>query len=423
MATVVNIEPIQPLQQQDSNADSSFARDPSSSAGDGLSTPTTPPPPAPYAIDKYGFYISQDDQQLAPVELDDRDVETQRQEEQWWMTQIRNYRCVRGNPHRHASRRGSTTSPGHADQKNGTGATDKGATPSPRQEHHECLTSRANGPYSPGSPNALQRAILKDIRYRIRKGIRLPIVRRVVWPFLTGSLDAPQGRYRELCAGPIPFESNEVILRDLPRTFPTHCLYVGFDSVGQSALHRVLTAYCNLDPEVGYCQGMGFVVSVLLLHMPEEGAFWTFAQMMRGKQFDMRRLFLPGFPLLQQFFVILRRILRDMLPVLANHLEDQNVDVSFFASQWFLTLFAYQFPVPVLCRLWDLFFSEGWKFMFRVTVALLQWDMHKLVQMRMEDILMFLKTIHEGKDVAEIVERSLEVPINESDLQVDITSF
>lgn len=41
---------------------------------------------------------------------------------------------------------------------------------------------------------------------------------------------------------------------------------------------RALTA----STEAGYVQGMGFVAAVLLLHMPEEDAFWTLAALMRG---------------------------------------------------------------------------------------------------------------------------------------------
>jgi hypothetical protein len=270
----------------------------------------------------------------------------------------------------------------------------------------------------PSTP--LQRPLLRESRERIRSGLPFPSLRRVVWPMLLGSTFAPPDQYKKLVDIPVAFELTEVILRDLPRTFPTHCLFVNQNSYGQSALHRILVGYCALDPEVGYCQGMGFLVAVLLLHIPEEGAFWTFTQMMQGKRFEMRRLFLPDFPLLQHFFIVLRGLLWDFLPKLAEHFEQQAVDVSFFASQWFLTLFSYQLPLPMTCRLWDIFFSEGWKFIFQTTIAFLQWDEEKLITMKMEEILMHLKVIHEGKPVERVIQRAFDVPIEENDLKVEV---
>eukprot|EP00952_Eustigmatos_sp_NYUAD-ZCMA_P014122 55401-Eustigmatos_ZCMA.PRE.1 len=41
---------------------------------------------------------------------------------------------------------------------------------------------------------------------------------------------------------------------------------IGGSHSGQSRLRRVLHAYSRIDPEVGYCQGMGFVTAMLLTY-------------------------------------------------------------------------------------------------------------------------------------------------------------
>lgn len=50
---------------------------------------------------------------------------------------------------------------------------------------------------------------------------------------------------------------------------------------GRSALRRVLLAYSVHEPGVGYCQGMNYLVALLLLCMRqhEEGAFWVLASL------------------------------------------------------------------------------------------------------------------------------------------------
>jgi hypothetical protein len=75
----------------------------------------------------------------------------------------------------------------------------------------------------------------------------------------------PDGQYARLVATP-PGEAvqrcmggvepvDDVIARDLGRTFPEHPLFVAGD--GQARLGRLLRAYALHDEEVGYCQGQG----------------------------------------------------------------------------------------------------------------------------------------------------------------------
>jgi hypothetical protein len=65
------------------------------------------------------------------------------------------------------------------------------------------------------------------------------------------------------------------IEKDLRRTFPTNSNFQS--ELGIAELRRVLLAYALRNPGLGYCQSMNFITAMLLLHMPEERAFWTLA--------------------------------------------------------------------------------------------------------------------------------------------------
>ena len=57
------------------------------------------------------------------------------------------------------------------------------------------------------------------------------------------------------------------IIKDLDRTFPNHP-YLNkevFGYYGQSALKRILRKFSSKYPEIGYCQGMNYIVSFLLM--------------------------------------------------------------------------------------------------------------------------------------------------------------
>lgn len=390
------------------------------------------------AVDEYGFYVLEDDQIEAPpvANVDEAVLK----EEAFWLTSTVQYSFLkslalsRAEEEKHVN--GARTPKAARQQRtpnriSGSPHDGEDSVSENASFHRFVEATRCNSRGEANSESVLMKMLLRKTRQRVRRhgGIPFPRLRKLVWRFFSGaslrearSIPSQEGCsavYRSLVNAAVEQEVGDVISRDLGRTFPTHCLFRDSASVGQTELRRVLHAYSVVDAEVGYCQGMGFVVAVLLLHLPEEDSFWVFLQMMQSRMFAMRQLYLPGFPLLQQFFIIFRRLFRRLLPNLMSHFDVQGVDVSFFASQWFLTLFAYQFPITMVSRIWDLFFAEGWKFIFKVSMALLQWEQEKLQLMRMEEILLHLKTVHEGKSADELLRRAMDVPIHERDMSVD----
>jgi len=69
-------------------------------------------------------------------------------------------------------------------------------------------------------------------------------------------------------------------------------------------LTRILRAYAIYSPQVGYCQGINFVVGELLLaNFSEEDAFWALRHLM--KKHYLEGMFLPGILFLILFYFIL----------------------------------------------------------------------------------------------------------------------
>jgi hypothetical protein len=56
-------------------------------------------------------------------------------------------------------------------------------------------------------------------------------------------------------------------------------------------MRRVLEGVGYVVPEVGYCQGMNFVSSVIISSVGEEEGFWVFMNLLISR--DMKALFLP----------------------------------------------------------------------------------------------------------------------------------
>uniref|UniRef100_A0A8D1JQU1 TBC1 domain family member 1 n=1 Tax=Sus scrofa TaxID=9823 RepID=A0A8D1JQU1_PIG len=181
------------------------------------------------------------------------------------------------------------------------------------------------------------------------------------------------------------------ILIDLGRTFPTHPYFSAQLGAGQLSLYNILKAYSLLDQEVGYCQGLSFVAGILLLHMGEEEAF----NMLKFLMFDMglRKQYRPDMIILQVQMYQLSRLLHDYHRDLYNHLEEHEIGPSLYAAPWFLTVFASQFPLGFVARVFDMIFLQGSEVIFKVALSLL--GSHKpliLQHENLETIVDFIKS-------------------------------
>uniref|UniRef100_A0A4W6FQ93 Ecotropic viral integration site 5 like n=1 Tax=Lates calcarifer TaxID=8187 RepID=A0A4W6FQ93_LATCA len=193
--------------------------------------------------------------------------------------------------------------------------------------------------------------LLKEL---IRKGIPHHF-RAIVWQLLGNATDMPvKNQYSELLKMSSPCE--KLIRRDIARTYPEHEFFKGQDSLGQEVLFNVMKAYSLVDREVGYCQGSAFIVGLLLMQMPEEEAFCVFFEY----------------------------LLQEQLPELNVHFRSQSFHTSMYASSWFLTLFLTFLPLPVATRIFDIFMYEGLEIIFRVGLAILQYNQTDLIQLDME---------------------------------------
>ncbi|XP_054438014.1 TBC1 domain family member 1 isoform X3 [Pteronotus mesoamericanus] len=180
------------------------------------------------------------------------------------------------------------------------------------------------------------------------------------------------------------------ILIDLGRTFPTHPYFSAQLGAGQLSLYNILKAYSLLDQEVGYCQGLSFVAGILLLHMGEEEAF----HMLKFLMFDrgLRKQYRPDMIILQIQMYQLSRLLHDYHRDLYNHLEEHEIGPSLYAAPWFLTVFASQFPLGFVARVFDMIFLQGTEVIFKVALSLL--GSHKpliLQHENLETIVDFIK--------------------------------
>ncbi|XP_022536340.2 TBC1 domain family member 4 isoform X1 [Astyanax mexicanus] len=204
------------------------------------------------------------------------------------------------------------------------------------------------------------------------------------------------------------------ILVDLGRTFPTHQYFSTQLGAGQLSLYNLLKAYSLLDTEVGYCQGISFVAGILLLHMSEEQAFDTLKFLMYD--LGLRRQYRPDMISLQIQMYQLSRLLHDYHRGLYSHLEEHEISPSLYAAPWFLTLFASQFPLGFVSRIFDLLFVQGTDVIFKVALCLLSSHEGEILECdSFECIVDYLKTTIptlSQNQMEETITKALEMDIS-----------
>ena len=256
----------------------------------------------------------------------------------------------------------------------------------------------------------------QKVKRFVRKGIP-PEWRGAAWFWYAGGheeLNRHLGLYQRLVdeaeKGRLSRNDRELIERDLHRTFPDNVKFKPNPTVlcdpadlaggwappgGNCAdvetpiirsLRRVLQAFSIHRPKIGYCQSLNFLAGLLLLFMDEEKTFWMLN--------IITRLYLPGTHGLNLEganvdLTVLTASLRESMPSIWAKLAgdmDGFYDgggggettltgtrlppVFLCATAWFMSCFIGTLPIETTLRVWDAFFYEGSRTLFRIALAI-----------------------------------------------------
>eukprot|EP01128_Nolandella_sp_AFSM9_P006634 TRINITY_DN345_c0_g1_i1.p1 TRINITY_DN345_c0_g1~~TRINITY_DN345_c0_g1_i1.p1 ORF type:complete len:420 (-),score=59.70 TRINITY_DN345_c0_g1_i1:457-1716(-) len=224
-----------------------------------------------------------------------------------------------------------------------------------------------------------------------RRGVPYTI-RGDVWKVISGSKilrEKNPGVYQLMVEKELDEEDARAMSKDVNRTFPSHTHFQEKEGRGQTSLLNVLRAYANLDPEVGYCQGMSFLSATLVSQLHEEDAFWTLVSILKTQK--LRGLYLPGLPLLKHFIFRLSSLIKAYLPQVATHLSNIGMKHMFYCAEWFETLFSYNSNFELTLRIWDCMIVEGPLYLCRVALAIMKLNQKEILARNFEGNMMYIK--------------------------------
>ena len=93
-------------------------------------------------------------------------------------------------------------------------------------------------------------------------------------------------------------------------------------------------------------------------------------RLMEEPFYNLHGLFAKGLQMPIRLLALLRGMLREVDPELAQCLDAIGAGELHFCLNWLLTLLAYSLPFETLCDVWGLFVREGWLALLKVCLAL-----------------------------------------------------
>ena len=216
--------------------------------------------------------------------------------------------------------------------------------------------------------------------------------------------------YVKLLHTPTAYQSH--ITKDITRTFPTHPLFQRRKT--RCMLYNVLCAYSNYDHDIGYSQGMAFLVGFLLLHSLDDECtlFWAFVSLMYRERWTLRSLYFDDCVSLKRLLLLTQRALdeRAELAALSAQLRGLQLDVTLFATQWYVTVYSYRFDAAFSERVWTLFIDGGWRVLLCTALSVMEWMQERVAGLSFEGVMGEVRGM-EAVGV-EVAERGLELQLS-----------
>ena len=158
-------------------------------------------------------------------------------------------------------------------------------------------------------------------------------------------------------------------------------------------LYNILISFLYSENRINYVQGINTITAFIYdLTQNEEETFHLLLCLFNYTQ--LRDIFDDKeFHRLKILFYSMERILYLFLPKIYSKLKDLNLQISFFMSAYFITLFTILYPhlpendTSFICRVWDEFIFDGWKSFFTTWLAILKFHENDIISCNEGDIM------------------------------------
>ena len=239
------------------------------------------------------------------------------------------------------------------------------------------------------------------LKSRTRKGIP-DSLRSQAWQLLanTNKLITNKNLFKDLDKEEIDKETEITIMKDLDRTFPMCQLFKDKYGSGQRKLFHVLMNYSKYNKKLGYVQGMGYLAAIFLIYMDEESSFYMLHCLM--KKYKLEGLYYDNFPDLKKKCYVFLNLQKKYINKIYTIMQRDGIVPTMYLSSWFISLFARTVEFHIALRIYDCFFLEGFKVIYRIALGLLKLSENSFCDAKKGETIPLLYKVQENIDVEEL---------------------
>ena len=152
------------------------------------------------------------------------------------------------------------------------------------------------------------------------------------------------------------------IKKDLTRTFPDNILFK-YGNIYYNKLYHILTAYSNLNKNIGYVQGINYIAAQIIFIYENEIDGLIFLDALINKT-ELDKILDNNLnnEYYEKIFKNINIFIARQIPRLDKFLTEKKLNIEFFTMSWILTLFSDSMDTEFLVLIWDYMIVFGWKF-------------------------------------------------------------
>ena len=181
------------------------------------------------------------------------------------------------------------------------------------------------------------------------------------------------------------------ITKDLLRTLPNDSSFQRGSSRYQK-LFNILKAYSNYNNEIGYAQGMNFIVAKLIKFFDNEKESFIYLDSLFNKLNMVDVLGIKNN--LEKKMKIVHFLLKTLCPDILFFLEKKKINHEIFTAKWYITLFSKNFKYDnILMAIWNFAIIFGWKFIFLFSISVIVSFKDKYINLDLYDFTQYMKNI------------------------------
>ena len=170
-------------------------------------------------------------------------------------------------------------------------------------------------------------------------------------------------------------------------------------------LYNILVSFVYSENKINYVQGINSITGFIFdLTENEEDTYHMLISLFTMTQLcDIYND--EEFQNLKTFFYVAERLVYLYLPKIYSRLKDNNIQMSFFLSAYFITLNTILYPslpkddISFLLHIWDDFILDGWCSFFTIWLAILKYNENQILTVPDDRVFNFLTNEIKDSDI------------------------